>query len=54
VSEDLEKLVAVEMLNGFGQLTALLKGTDEIRPSLGSTGGEGILLRTSHRRILRN
>jgi hypothetical protein len=54
VGEDFKQLVAVEMLYGFGQLAALLKGTDEIRPSLGSTGGEGILLWTSHRRILRN
>jgi hypothetical protein len=30
VGEDFEQLIAVEMLDGFGQFAALLQGADEI------------------------
>ena len=48
MSEDLEQLVAVEMLNRFCELAAFLQRADEIRPGLGATGGESIFLGASH------
>jgi hypothetical protein len=54
VGEDFEQLIAVEMLDGFCQLAALLQGADEIQPGLGATSGESIFLRILHGCILQS